>query len=58
MSDENTVVVRVRIKKQDSRYFGELGKIVGSNCNGEFRVVVFVEGKPSITLLPSEVEPC
>lgn len=49
---------RVRIKKEDSDYFGKLGVIAGSNCNGTFRVVVLAEGQPTIDLEPEDVEPC
>ncbi len=50
--------VRIRIKKKDSHYYDLLAWIVGSNCDGTFRVVVCVEGKPTINLYPEHVEPC
>ena len=49
---------RVRVTKTDSRYLGDMGYILFSNCDGTFMVQVAAEGDPTISLKPSEVEPC
>lgn len=49
---------RVRVKRKSSRYFNDLGSIALSNADGTFRVVIWVEGFPTIDLKPEEVEPC
>lgn len=49
---------RVRIKDDMCPYDGTLGEIIHSNCDGTFRVRVWVEDQPEINLFPEEVEPC
>jgi len=57
MSDDFTLP-RVRIKRKESKYFGEIGYIEFSNCDGTFHVRISVEGFPQLDLAPDEVEPC
>ncbi len=50
---------RVRIKDDMSQHDGSLGEIVHSNCDGTFRVRLWVEGRiAAVNLYPEEVEPC
>lgn len=53
-----TNTIRVRILKKASSYFGDLGHIIRSNCDGTFCVEIYVEGFPEINLFPYEIEPC
>lgn len=49
---------RVLITSDKSRYIGELGCIISSNCDGTFKVKVMIEGNPVINLTPNEIDPC
>lgn len=51
-------VPRVRVLKIESHYYSMLGGIIGSNCDGTFRVQIWIEGNPVIDLKPNEVDPC